>query len=273
MSPRKDYAIHGHWPGTLPHLEGRVRRALPAPPYLHQSSPAEPETTARSGKHLCRREFFRAGIRPRRMARHLKRAELIVSTPLCRPSSGRQYAGWVIGFGLRRRGRCGRLLPTPASGLFAHGTALPGLRHSHPPHRCSRPGNPLLSPLPTLDFYEFQNDCPGKASINRKQKASPGANYLITGNMVNGLPTAYRSAASDARGSRLNSESGASDPASRAQVLPGPAANRSFTSRRLISAGDPWEASDWPSLRKATQPWLFDFRGDFRLTYPVYPHP
>ena len=91
--------------------------------------------------------------------------------------------------------------------------------------------------------------------------------------MINGIPTAYRTAASDARGSRLNSESGASDPASRAQVLPGPAANRSFTSRGLDTRGDPWEASDWPSLRKATQPWLFDFRNDFRLTYPVRLHP
>jgi hypothetical protein len=91
--------------------------------------------------------------------------------------------------------------------------------------------------------------------------------------MINGIPTAYRTAASDARGSRLNSESGASDPASRAQVLPGPAANRSFTSRALDTRGDPWEASDWPSLRKATQPWLFDFWNHFPADLPRVPHP
>jgi hypothetical protein len=91
--------------------------------------------------------------------------------------------------------------------------------------------------------------------------------------MINGIPTAYRTAASDARGSSLNSESGASDPASRAQVLPGPAANRSFSSRGLDTRGDPWEASDWPSLRKATQPWLFDFRNDFPADLPRVPHP
>ncbi len=91
--------------------------------------------------------------------------------------------------------------------------------------------------------------------------------------MINGIPTAYRSAASDARGSRLNSESGASDPASRAQVLPGPAANRSFTSRGLDTCGDSWEASDWPSLRKATQPWLFDFWNDFPADLPRVSRP
>jgi len=92
--------------------------------------------------------------------------------------------------------------------------------------------------------------------------------------MVNGIPTAYRNGsqrrtrlALEQRVRRLRS-------GEQSQVLPGPAANRSSTSRALASAGDPWEASDWPSLRKATQPWLFDFRRGFpadlpRLLLPV----
>jgi len=91
--------------------------------------------------------------------------------------------------------------------------------------------------------------------------------------MVNGIPTACRS--SSQRRTRLALEQRVRRLRSgeQSQVLPGPAANRSSTSRALASAGDPWEASDWPSLRKATQPWLFDFRNDFPADLHVCLHP
>jgi hypothetical protein len=83
--------------------------------------------------------------------------------------------------------------------------------------------------------------------------------------MTNGMPTAYRKAASDARGSRLK--------ASPAPQIRGAEPGSTRTSRKPelyipqtgFGAGDPWEASDWPSLRKATHPWLFDFRYHFSV--------
>ena len=78
--------------------------------------------------------------------------------------------------------------------------------------------------------------------------------------------------ASDARGSRTNSESGASDPASRARFH-GTGRGPELYFPQTDSRGGPWEASDWPSLRKATQPWLFGFWNSFWLTYPACTHP
>jgi hypothetical protein len=91
--------------------------------------------------------------------------------------------------------------------------------------------------------------------------------------MINGMPTAYRKVASDARGSRLNSESGASDPASRARFYQDQPQTGALRPADWICAGDSWEASDWPSLRKATQPWLFDFWNDFPADLPRLPLP
>ncbi len=117
--------------------------------------------------------LFRAGIRPRRMAMHLKRAELdrlhaALQTVLREAIAlgGSSVSDYVDAAGVEG------FFQLRASGVYANRAALPGLRYSDSPHRCRRPGNPLLSPLPTLDFYEFQNDCPREASINRKQPAS-----------------------------------------------------------------------------------------------------
>ena len=97
--------------------------------------------------------LFRAGIRPRRMARHLKRAELDrLHASLQTVLREADLAGWLIRFRLCRCGRRGRLLPTRASGLSPHRPAMPGVRNTDPAHRRGWPGNALLPPLPALGF-------------------------------------------------------------------------------------------------------------------------
>jgi hypothetical protein len=68
--------------------------------------------------------------------------------------------------------------------------------------------------------------------------------------MANGQLTATSKAASDARGSQTTRESGDLDPASRAQVLPGPGRKPELHYPQTKSAGETWEASDWPSVEK-----------------------
>ena len=53
---KKTTRICGHGPGTFQHLAGRVRRALPAAPHVHQGRPAKPKAAARGRQYLCRRE-------------------------------------------------------------------------------------------------------------------------------------------------------------------------------------------------------------------------
>jgi hypothetical protein len=78
--------------------------------------------------------------------------------------------------------------------------------------------------LDTATFYGFRKACPARLPKIGKSGPRKIVIYMITSNIQNGMPTANTTSASDARGSQFKCESGASDPASRAQVLPGPAA-------------------------------------------------
>ena len=158
---QKNYPLHRHRPGTLEHLERRIRRALSAPPHLHQSCLAESETAARSGQYLCRREPL-----PRRhpaaqdgpppqAGRTGPPAHAALQTVL------REAISWVALLFRTTWTRPGvrRLFPTPASGLYAHRPALPGLRNPIRRILVAGRGTHYCPSLPALDFYGFQNDC------------------------------------------------------------------------------------------------------------------
>jgi formamidopyrimidine-DNA glycosylase len=105
--------------------------------------------------------LFRAGIRPRRMALHLKRAELdrlhtalqTVLRTMWMPPESKASSNSSIG------STCGLGSPVWFAGTRFAGSLWPA-------------GELTIVRTANARFYEFQNDCPGKASINRNQEAS-----------------------------------------------------------------------------------------------------
>jgi hypothetical protein len=86
--------------------------------------------------------------------------------------------------------------------------------------------------------------------------------------MVNGMSTANRRVASDARGSQ-KCESGDSDPVSRAKSYrdqPQPELHIPADVRCRV---DPWEASDWPSSKKSHSAVAFLFLATFSALFPL----
>ena len=103
--------------------------------------------------------LFRAGIRPRRMACHLKRAELdrlhaSLQSVLREAISlgGSSVSDYVDAAGVEG------FFQLEHRVYLRTGLAMPGLRNSDPAHPGGRPRHPLLSPLPALSVGSISMD-------------------------------------------------------------------------------------------------------------------
>ena len=98
--------------------------------------------------------LFRAGVRPRRQAASLTRAELMRlydgdSAGAGRGDPGRRIVGLRLCGCERRR----RIVSAATPGVPAHGRALPGLRGGHPTGGGGGTEQPLLSEVPAVSRF------------------------------------------------------------------------------------------------------------------------
>ena len=172
----EDDALRGHRPGAFQISQDefaalfRSRRTSIKAALLNQ------KLLHGVGNIYADESLFRAGIRPRRMARHLKRAELdrlhaSLQSVLREAISlgGSSVSDYVDAAGVEgffqlehrvylRTGQPCLVCGTPIRRIVVGGRGT---------HYC-----PHCQPRCWVDFYEFQNDCQDKASINRNAEGS-----------------------------------------------------------------------------------------------------